>query len=66
LLGLISQKMAKYDYVCQVCEVTEELDLPFDHEIPKCKKCDLHMLKTYQAPGIIFKGTGFYKTDNRQ
>ena len=48
------------------CDVLMEFELTFDHWPPKCEKCKKLMSKVYRAPGIVFRGTGWYKTDNRQ
>lgn len=55
--------MPKYDYGCFACDLEQEFELPFDHYSPICPKCGYVMARIYQAPGIIFKGKGFYKTD---
>lgn len=61
----LKTNMPKYDYRCFHCDLEQEFDLPFKHWPPICAKCGLNMLKIYRAPGIVFRGTGWYRTDNR-
>ena len=36
--------------------------------IPNCPKCELteHVVRVFDAPSVIYKGKGFYTTDNRK
>jgi hypothetical protein len=34
--------------------------------LTECPECDGHIHRVIQPVGIIFKGSGFYITDNRQ
>jgi len=34
--------------------------------LTECPECDGHVHRVIQPVGIIFKGSGFYITDNRQ
>jgi len=36
-----------------------------ENKAPACEVCDGDTHRVYQPVGIIFKGSGFYKTDNR-
>ena len=58
--------MAIYEYACITCDRSEEITRKFDDPevVPPCSVCGYHMIRTYNAPGIQFKGSGFYKTDN--
>lgn len=58
--------MPKYDYACIACDIEKEFELPFDHWSPMCPECGYVMAKVYSAAGIIFRGNGWYKTDNRK
>jgi putative FmdB family regulatory protein len=58
--------MPTYDYACITCDETTEVSRGFSDEevVPGCPVCGYNMLRIYNAPGIKFKGSGFYKTDN--
>lgn len=58
--------MPTYEYACITCDKSEEITRKFDDEeiIPPCPICGYKMARAYSAPGVQFKGSGFYKTDN--
>ena len=56
--------MPRYDYECPGDEKIYEFEFPINHEPPKCL-CGTQMRRVFTAPGVIFKGSGFYKTDNK-
>lgn len=57
--------MPLYEYQCQACKKRFEKIRKFSD--PPLKKCDLcgkgPVTKLLSAPGIAFKGSGFYITD---
>ena len=59
--------MPVYEYACIECDKNLEVSRSFnDNEIvPACPVCGYKMSRSYSAPGVQFKGSGFYKTDNR-
>lgn len=60
--------MPTYDYVCDACEHQFELFHSItDKPKRKCPKCGRLRLRRLIGPGaaIVFKGSGFYKTDYR-
>ena len=60
--------MPTYDYVCDACEHEFELFQSIKDEAKrKCPKCGRLKLRRLIGPGaaIVFKGSGFYKTDYR-
>ena len=64
--------MPTYDYRCDTCEHTFELFQSFAEDpLSTCTKevCNGPgngtVRKIFSAPGISFKGSGFYKNDNR-
>ncbi len=60
--------MPTYDYHCDACEHEFELFQSITAEpAKKCPECGKLKLRRLIGPGaaIIFKGSGFYKTDYR-
>ncbi len=59
--------MPTYDYRCESCEHRFELTQSIkDDPITVCPECgEETVVKVFGVPGISFKGSGFYKTDNR-
>jgi putative FmdB family regulatory protein len=60
--------MPIYLYQCDTCGVRfERLQRMRDEPLTQCPECDEgHVHRIIQPVGIIFKGSGFYITDNRQ
>ncbi|HVW80810.1 MAG TPA: FmdB family zinc ribbon protein [Mycobacteriales bacterium] len=58
--------MPTYEYVCTKCgEGLEAVQSFTDPPLTKCPKCKGKLRKVFSAAGIVFKGSGFYKTDSR-
>jgi putative FmdB family regulatory protein len=60
--------MPTYDYVCDACEHAFELFQSITDPVKrKCPKCGKPKLRRLIGTGaaIMFKGSGFYKTDYR-
>jgi len=58
--------MALYEYHCQTCGVRfERRQHMNDEPIKTCPECGGEVRRLIQPVGIIFKGSGFYVTDNR-
>jgi putative FmdB family regulatory protein len=58
--------MPIYVYQCDSCGVTFERQQHFsDEPLTDCPECDGHLHRIIQPVGIVFKGSGFYVTDNR-
>jgi putative FmdB family regulatory protein len=59
--------MPIYTYRCENCGVQFERMQKFsDAALTRCPECNKKTLrKVYTPVGIIFKGSGFYATDNR-
>jgi putative FmdB family regulatory protein len=59
--------MPIYTYRCENCGVQFDRRLRFsDDPLKVCPECDEEALRKVFLPvGIVFKGSGFYSTDNR-
>jgi len=58
--------MPTYQYKCDDCGIVFERFQHFSEEpLTKCPECEGHVHRVIQPVGIIFKGSGFYVTDNR-
>jgi putative FmdB family regulatory protein len=59
--------MPTYQYRCRECDEDLEVVQSFtDDPLTKCPNCKKKALrKVFAAPGISFKGSGFYKNDSR-
>ncbi len=60
--------MPTYDYRCDACENVFEVFQSFSEDpLSKCpeENCGGAVKKIFSAPGISFKGSGFYKNDSR-
>ena len=58
--------MPVYDYRCgggHEYELTEGFHAPTEHPCPTCGK---KARRQISLPAVIFKGSGFYSTDNRK
>jgi len=55
-----------YQYQCNACEHAFEVVQSFtDAAISVCPECGKDVRKIYSNVGIVFKGSGFYKTDSQ-
>ncbi len=58
--------MPTYDYQCRNCGHTIEVIHPMIEDGPStCEVCGGPLRRILHPAGIIFKGSGFYKTDSR-
>ena len=59
--------MPTYQYVCTSCDTPLEVVQSFsDASLTDCPACQGGQLrKVFSAVGVVFKGSGFYRTDNR-
>ncbi|HEY7678854.1 MAG TPA: FmdB family zinc ribbon protein [Candidatus Methylomirabilis sp.] len=56
--------MPIYEYRCTACQHTFEVMQKFsDPPVRKCPECKGKVEKLLSAPGLLFKGTGWYVTD---
>lgn len=55
-----------YQYACKECGHQFEAVQSFsDASLTECPECSGPLRKLYGAVGVIFKGSGFYRTDSR-
>jgi putative FmdB family regulatory protein len=55
-----------YQYQCTECgEGLEAVQKFSDDALTICPNCQGTLRKVYSAVGIVFKGSGFYRTDSR-
>jgi putative FmdB family regulatory protein len=58
--------MPTYEYRCERCDHSVEVVQSFtDAPLTTCESCGGQLRKVYAPVGIVFKGSGFYKTDSR-
>lgn len=59
--------MPVYAYRCESCGVQFERQQSFsDAPLKRCPECNKNSLRKVIGPvGVVFKGSGFYSTDNR-
>ena len=58
--------MPTYEYRCKKCGEHLEVVQSFsDDPLKVCPSCKGQLQKVFSPVGIVFKGSGFYKTDNR-
>ena len=58
--------MARYDYHCPSCGKQFEVEHPMaEHPIITCPECGAEAQQVFGTSGIVFKGSGFYNTDQR-
>lgn len=59
--------MPLYEYRCGKCERLIEVERSYQERETDviCPQCGLKSSRVYNPTSIVFKGTGFYKTDNR-
>jgi len=55
-----------YQYSCTECGHFFEAVQSFSEDsLTVCPECDGRLRKVFNAVGVVFKGSGFYRTDSR-
>jgi len=55
-----------YSYACTACEHRFDTVQKFtDPSLTDCPECAGRLRKLFSSVGIVFKGSGFYRTDSR-
>ena len=58
--------MPTYQYACTACDHRLEAVQSFsDDALTECPACGGKLRKVFSSVGIVFKGSGFYRTDSR-
>ncbi|GAA2376083.1 FmdB family zinc ribbon protein [Dactylosporangium salmoneum] len=58
--------MPTYQYACTECGHQLEAVQSFtDESLTVCPECQGLLRKQFSAVGVVFKGSGFYRTDSR-
>ncbi len=58
--------MPTYQYRCTECgHAFEQFQSFSDDALTVCPECDGRLRKVFNSVGVVFKGSGFYKTDSR-
>lgn len=58
--------MPTYQYACTACDHRFEAVQSFsDASLTECPACSGGLRKVFSSVGIVFKGSGFYRTDSR-
>lgn len=58
--------MPTYAYTCTVCGHSFDVHQSFaDAPLTVCPECSGRLRKVFSPVGVVFKGSGFYRTDAR-
>lgn len=59
--------MPTYSYACTDCSNKFDVVQAFtDDSLTDCPQCDGRLRKVFGKVGVVFKGSGFYRTDSRE
>ncbi|MGH3379362.1 MAG: FmdB family zinc ribbon protein [Actinoallomurus sp.] len=59
--------MPTYQYACTECGEPLEVVQKFsDDALTECPACDGRLRKIFSPAAIVFRGSGFYRTDSRK
>ncbi|WP_409484875.1 FmdB family zinc ribbon protein [Arsenicicoccus dermatophilus] len=58
--------MPTYSYRCSDCDEAFDVVQSFsDDALTECPACQGRLRKLFTGVGVVFKGSGFYRTDSR-
>ena len=58
--------MPTYQYACTECgHAFEQFQSFSDDALTECPECRGRLRKVFNAVGVVFKGSGFYRNDSR-
>jgi putative FmdB family regulatory protein len=56
-----------YSYQCTECDDRFDIVQAFtDDALTTCNRCAGRLRKRFNSVGVVFKGSGFYRTDSRE
>jgi len=56
-----------YSYACTECDNRFDAVQAFtDDALTSCPECSGRLRKLFNSVGVVFKGSGFYRTDSRE
>jgi putative FmdB family regulatory protein len=56
-----------YSYSCTACDNKFDVVQAFsDDALTECPQCEGRLRKLFGKVGVVFKGSGFYRTDSRE
>ncbi len=59
--------MPTYSYACTDCGNRFDVVQAFtDDALTTCEQCSGRLRKLFNSVGVVFKGSGFYRTDSRE
>jgi putative FmdB family regulatory protein len=59
-------RVPTYQYACTECEhAFEQVQSFTEDSLTVCPQCEGRLRKVFNAVGVVFKGSGFYRTDSR-
>lgn len=59
--------MPTYSYACTECDNRFDAVQAFsDDALTECPQCSGRLRKLFGKVGVVFKGSGFYRTDSRE
>jgi putative FmdB family regulatory protein len=59
-------RVPTYSYACTSCDHRFDVQQSFsDAALTDCPECTGQLRKVFSAVGVVFKGSGFYRTDSR-
>lgn len=59
--------MPTYSYACTDCGDRFDVVQAFtDDPLTTCRQCSGRLRKLFGSVGVVFKGSGFYRTDSRE
>ena len=65
-LGKREPPVPTYQYACTACDHRFDAVQSFsDASLTECAECGGKLRKLYGSVGVVFKGSGFYRTDSR-
>ncbi|MEU0313937.1 FmdB family zinc ribbon protein [Nocardioides sp. NPDC006273] len=58
--------MPTYQYACTECgHAFDQFQSFSEASLTECPECSGKLRKVFSAAGVVFKGSGFYRTDSR-